>query len=61
MFIFNFPDGLMLFGLLFFAFWLFALPDVGKSDFKDTNMKLTRIIVLLLPIPPGLLFILAWP
>ncbi len=53
MFIFNFPAGLMLFGLLFFAFWLYALVDVVKSDFKDPNMKLIWIIVLLFANPIG--------
>lgn len=53
MFIFNFPAGLLLFGLLFFAFWLYALVDVVKSDFKDPNMKLIWIIVLLFANPIG--------
>jgi hypothetical protein len=54
MFIFNFPGGLMmLFGLLFSVFWLYALVDVVKSDFKDPNMKLVWIIILIFANPIG--------
>jgi hypothetical protein len=53
MFIFNFQAGLMLFGLLFFAFWLYALVDVVKSDFKDPNMKLIWIVILIFANPLG--------
>jgi hypothetical protein len=53
MFILNFPGGLMIFGLLFLAFWIYALVDVVKSDFKDPNMKLIWIIVLLFANPIG--------
>lgn len=59
MFIFNFPTGLgLIFGILYFVYWLSAMVDLIKSDFKDPNMKLIWIIVLIFanPIGPVLYF-----
>jgi pilus assembly protein TadC len=36
-----------LFGLVYFIFWLYCLIDVIRSDFKDPNMKLIWIVILL--------------
>lgn len=54
MFIFNFPYSLgLIFGILYFVYWLTAIVDVIKSDFKDQNMKLIWIIVLIFANPIG--------
>ena len=54
MFIFNFPYSLgLIFGILYFVYWVTAIVDVIKSDFKDQNMKLIWIIVLIFANPIG--------
>jgi len=37
----------ILFGLAYFVFWVYCLVDVIRSDFKDQNMKLIWVIILL--------------
>jgi hypothetical protein len=36
-----------LFGLVYFVFWLYCLIDAIRSNFKDPNMKLIWIVILL--------------
>jgi hypothetical protein len=38
---------LLLFSLAYFVLWVYCLIDVIRSDFKDQNMKLIWVIVLL--------------
>lgn len=35
------------FGLVYLVFWLYCLIDTIRSDFKDPNMKLIWIVILL--------------
>lgn len=37
----------------FFAFWIITLVDIVKSNFKDPNMKLIWILVLIFTSPIG--------
>lgn len=49
LFIENFGGGFLLFsliGLVMIALWIYALVDVIRSDFKDANMKLIWILIL---------------
>lgn len=39
---------LLLFSLAYFILWVYCLVDVLRSDFKDSNMKLIWVIILLL-------------
>lgn len=39
---------LLLFSLAYFILWVYCLIDVIRSDFKDSNMKLIWVIILLL-------------
>jgi hypothetical protein len=38
---------LLLFSLAYFVLWLYCLIDVIRSNFKDQNMKIIWVIVLL--------------
>lgn len=38
---------ILLFSLAYFILWVYCLIDVIKSNFKDQNMKLIWIIVIL--------------
>jgi hypothetical protein len=38
---------LLLFSLAYFVLWVYCLIDVIRSDFKDQNMKLIWVIILL--------------
>lgn len=50
-FIQNLGGGLLLvvllFSLAYFILWVYCLVDIIRSDFKDQNMKLIWIIILL--------------
>jgi len=37
----------ILFGLAYFLIWVYCLLDVIRSDFRDQNMKLIWVIILL--------------
>ena len=51
----------LLFGIGYAILWLWALVDLLKSEFKDSNMKLVWAIVLIFanPIGPFAYFILS--
>lgn len=38
---------ILLFSLAYFILWVYCLVDVIRSDFKDQNMKLIWILVIL--------------
>ena len=38
---------ILLFSLAYFILWVYCLVDVIRSDFKDQNMKVIWIIVIL--------------
>lgn len=38
---------LLLFSLAYFILWVYCLVDAIRSDFKDPNMKLIWVIILL--------------
>lgn len=38
---------LLVFSLAYFIFWLYCLVDVIRSNFKDQNMKLVWVLILL--------------
>ena len=38
---------ILLFSLAYFILWVYCLVDVIRSDFKDQNMKLIWVIVIL--------------
>lgn len=49
MFIQNMGGGfiiLFLFSILYFIFWVYCLVDVIRSEFKDPNMKLIWVLIL---------------
>jgi hypothetical protein len=52
---------LLLLGLIYAVLWIWALVDLLKSTFKDQNMKLIWIVVLIFanPIGPIVYFILS--
>lgn len=37
----------ILFSIAYFILWVYCLIDVIRSDFKDSNMKLIWVVVLL--------------
>lgn len=37
---------LFLFSILYFIFWVYCLVDVLRSEFKDPNMKLIWVLIL---------------
>lgn len=37
----------LLFGLLYTILWIYCLVDILRSEFKDPNMKLIWIVILL--------------
>lgn len=37
----------ILLSIAYFIFWIYCLVDVIRSDFKDSNMKLIWIVILL--------------
>ncbi|WP_339867483.1 PLD nuclease N-terminal domain-containing protein [uncultured Algoriphagus sp.] len=37
----------LLFGLLYTVLWIYCLVDVLRSDFKDPNMKIIWVVILL--------------
>lgn len=37
----------VLFSLAYFVFWIYCIINVIQSEFKDSNMKLIWIIILL--------------
>ncbi|GAB3227371.1 PLDc_N domain-containing protein [Algoriphagus aestuariicola] len=48
-FIYNVSGGtILLFALIYFVLWVYCLVDIIRSDFRDPNMKLIWIVVLLL-------------
>jgi hypothetical protein len=48
-FIYNLSGGtILLFALIYFVLWVYCLVDIIRSDFRDPNMKLIWIVVLLL-------------
>ncbi|WP_084421365.1 PLDc N-terminal domain-containing protein [Algoriphagus vanfongensis] len=38
---------LFLIGILYFGLWLYCIVDVIRSDFRDPNMKLIWILILI--------------
>lgn len=38
---------MLLFSLIYFLLWLYCVIDVIRSHFKDSNMKLIWIVILL--------------
>jgi hypothetical protein len=38
---------LLLFSLAYFVLWLYCLIDVIRSNFKDQNMKIIWVVILL--------------
>ncbi|WP_442780904.1 PLDc N-terminal domain-containing protein [Algoriphagus sp. PAP.12] len=38
---------ILLFGLLYLIFWVYCLVDILRSNFKDPNMKLIWILIIL--------------
>lgn len=43
----GFLIGILLFSLAYFILWVYCVIDVIQSEFKDQNMKLVWIIILL--------------
>lgn len=41
------PLFLLLFGFAYFILWVYCLIDAIRSDFKDQNMKLIWVLILL--------------
>lgn len=41
------PLFLLLFALAYFILWVYCLIDAIRSDFKDQNMKLIWVLILL--------------
>lgn len=39
--------GILLISLIYFILWVYCLIDVIRSDFKDQNMKLIWVVILL--------------
>ncbi|PZX57919.1 phospholipase D-like protein [Algoriphagus chordae] len=37
----------LLFGLVYGILWIYCLVDILRSDFKDSNMKIIWIVVIL--------------
>lgn len=37
----------LLFGLAYFILWVYCIVDVLRSNFKDQNMKLIWVVILL--------------
>ncbi|SFU08214.1 Phospholipase_D-nuclease N-terminal [Algoriphagus locisalis] len=37
----------LLFGILYTIFWIYCLVDILRSEFKDPNMKIIWIVILL--------------
>ncbi|WP_394335574.1 PLDc N-terminal domain-containing protein [Algoriphagus formosus] len=37
---------LFLFSILYFIFWVYCLVDVIRSEFKDPNMKIVWVLIL---------------
>ncbi|MHA7130464.1 PLDc N-terminal domain-containing protein [Algoriphagus namhaensis] len=37
----------LIFGALYFILWVYCLVDVIRSDFKDPNMKIIWILIIL--------------
>ncbi|SFG25065.1 Phospholipase_D-nuclease N-terminal [Algoriphagus hitonicola] len=38
---------ILIFGVLYMVLWLYCLIDILRSDFKDQNMKLIWILIIL--------------
>tara|TARA_R110002051_G_scaffold156718_1_gene228435 strand:- start:165 stop:395 length:231 start_codon:yes stop_codon:yes gene_type:complete len=36
-----------LFGLIYFILWIYCLVDILRSEFKDPNMKIIWVVVIL--------------
>ncbi len=49
----------LIFGLFYLVIWVYCLVDILKSNFKDPNMKLIWIIILLFAQVIGALVYLA--
>lgn len=39
--------GILLFGVLYTILWIYCLVDILRSEFKDPNMKIIWIVILL--------------
>lgn len=47
-FLMNMGGGtILIFGLLYLVLWLYCLIDILRSNFKDPNMKLIWILIIL--------------
>lgn len=43
----GFLIGILLFSLIYFILWVYCRIDVIRHDFKDQNMKLIWVVILL--------------
>lgn len=60
LFIHNMGGGaFLIFGLFYLVIWVYCLVDILKSNYKDPNMKLIWIIILLFAQVIGALVYLA--
>ena len=46
-FIMNIGGSFLIFGLLYLILWIYCLVDIIRSDFKDQNMKLIWVLIIL--------------
>ncbi|MGM0943658.1 MAG: PLDc N-terminal domain-containing protein [Bacteroidota bacterium] len=46
-FIMNMGGSFLIFGLLYLILWIYCLVDIIRSDFKDQNMKLIWVLIIL--------------
>ena len=48
LFLMNMGGGtFLIFGLLYLVLWVYCLVDIIRSEFKDPNMKLIWILIIL--------------
>ena len=57
----NFIGITLLVGILYAVLWIWAIIDLLRSDFKDSNMKIVWAVVLIFanPIGPFVYFIIS--
>lgn len=55
LFISNMGGGFLIFVLIYTIIWIYCVADVIRSDFKDSNMKLIWILILLFAQVVGLI------
>lgn len=47
LFIMNMGGTFLIFGLIYLGVWLYCIADTIRSEFKDPNMKLIWILILI--------------